>query len=95
MPLPRQFANSLLVAAEGQAFVEAGVELPFEFRERPSGLGRFDFVEAAFVGVVDTEKKNVVGPTEDEGRAYAGRYLRRCLRNLSQFVRRLLTFRIS
>ena len=56
----RQLADAFLVAAQGQPFVEAAVELALEFAQRPALLGGFDFVEAAFVGVLDTEQEDVV-----------------------------------
>jgi hypothetical protein len=56
--------DARLVAAEGEALVEAGGFLTFEFADVPAGVGRLDFVEAAFVRVFDAEQFHVVRPAK-------------------------------
>src|SRR6185437_12762710 len=43
-----ELTDPLLVAAERETFVEAGVELPFELTHFPALRRGFDFVEASF-----------------------------------------------
>jgi hypothetical protein len=65
-------ADAVFVAAQGQALVEAGIELAAEFADGPVLGGSFDFVEASLVGVFDGEEENVVGPAQGEGRLRIG-----------------------
>ena len=54
--------------AKGEALVEAGGFLAAEFANIPARVGRLDFVETAFFGILDAEKFDIVGPTEGECR---------------------------
>lgn len=56
--------GALLVPSEGEALVEAGGFLAFEFADVPVCLSRFNFIEAAFVRILDGHKHHVVRPTE-------------------------------
>jgi hypothetical protein len=59
-------ADALLVPAESEALVEAGIELAFEVAARPIFPAGFDLIEAALVGIVNAEKKDVVRPGQRE-----------------------------
>jgi len=60
--------DAFLVPAEGEALVKAGGFLAFEFADIPVCLTGFNFIEAAFVRVLDGHEHDVVRPTEGEGR---------------------------
>ena len=47
LSLPRQVADRLLIAAEGQPLIEASIELAPEFAQSPALLGCLNFVEVA------------------------------------------------
>lgn len=53
-----------LVAAECEAFVEAGGFLPLKFGDGPSCIVGFDFVEAAFIRVLDGEQDLIMRPAQ-------------------------------
>jgi hypothetical protein len=57
-------ANTFLVTAQGQAFVETAVELALEFADGPVLPGGFDFVEATFVSVLDAKEKDIMRPAQ-------------------------------
>lgn len=61
-----EFADARFVTTKGKSFVEAAVELAFQFANGPTLLGGLDFVETAFVRVFDCKKKNLVSPTKTE-----------------------------
>ena len=71
----RQFADSILVAAEGQTLVKAAVELAFEFADGPILRRGFNFVKAPFVAVLHPEQEDVVRPTQREGARLSDREL--------------------
>jgi hypothetical protein len=81
LTLPGEAFYAVLVAAEGDAFVEAGGFLASEFRHGPAFVGGLDFVETALVGVLDGEEFDVVGPAQGEG---AGEFCRRFLLNVER-----------
>ena len=85
-----ELADARLVAAEGEALVEAAVELAFQLLEGPILTGGFDLVEATLIGILHAEQEDVVGPTEGEGARI--RFPRRWLGNwgVLQFCRRRL-----
>ena len=85
-PLLGQLANAVFVAAQGQTLVQAAVKLALEFPHGPVLAGGFDFVEVAFVGLLDAQQKNIVRPAQAEG---AFGFSRRCLENLKRCVFRL------
>jgi hypothetical protein len=62
-----KLANTVFVTAQGQAFVQAAVKLALEFAHGPVLAGRFDFVEVAFIGLLDAQQKNIVRPAQAEG----------------------------
>ena len=62
LPFLGEAADALCVAAEGEALVEAGVELAAEFTEGPILLAGLDLVKAALVRVLDAEEEDVVRP---------------------------------
>jgi hypothetical protein len=86
LALFREPLHARLVTTEGEAFVEAGGFLAFEFGQRPAFVGGLDLVETAFARIFDGEEQDVMGPTEGEGLGGLPRWL---LGNC-QFVRRLL-----
>jgi hypothetical protein len=49
LPLPRQVTDRLLVTAEGQTLIEAGIELTPEFAQSPTLLGCLNLVEVALL----------------------------------------------
>jgi hypothetical protein len=76
-----QAGKSVFVAAEGQALIQAAVELALEFAKGPVLAGSFNFVEVAFISLLDAQQENIVGPVQAEGAVF-----KRC-----QWVRRRLT----
>ena len=66
------------VPAERKPLIQAGVELPFEFRERPAVLLSLDLVEPALFPVADVHQEDVVRPAESNP---GGELRRQCLRN--------------
>jgi len=73
-----EFADFAFFAAEGKELKEARVDSAFEFRFGPVLIGGFNFVEAAFVRVLDAHEQNVMGPTQPKK---AARCNRQCLTN--------------
>ncbi len=71
LPFPRP-PNALLVAAQGQTFVQAAVELAPQFAQVPVLVGGFDFVETALVRILDPQQKDVMGSTQAEGPRLGG-----------------------
>jgi hypothetical protein len=74
LPFPRQAPNALLVAAQGQTFVQPAVELAPQFAQDPVLVGGFDFVETALVRILDTQQKDVMGPTQAERPGLGGQW---------------------
>ncbi len=62
LAFPGEAADAVFVAAEGQALVEAGVELATEFAHGPVLRAGFYLIETKLVGVLDAEEEDVVGP---------------------------------
>ncbi|MDB6006162.1 MAG: hypothetical protein JWR15_3149 [Prosthecobacter sp.] len=56
LALAGEFADAFFVAAESEALVKAGGFLALELGDGPAGVGGFDFVEAAFVGVLTVRR---------------------------------------
>lgn len=85
-------SDACLVAAEGEALVEAGVDLPLEFLNGPPGLRGFNFVKNSPLFVSDAQENDIMRPTEGEGYGKRPRrwpaphgwrqFRRRLLRNL-------------
>src|ERR1017187_9118894 len=67
LPFPREPANALFVAAEGEALIEAGIELALELTEGPVLFGGFYLIETALVRVLDAEEEDVMRPAQAEG----------------------------
>jgi hypothetical protein len=63
LPLPRQVMDRLLVAAEGQPLIEAGVELASEFAQSPTLLGSLNLVVVAFLPF-EADQEYIVRPTQ-------------------------------
>jgi hypothetical protein len=57
-----EFPDPLFVPAEGEAFVEARVELAFEFAERPILFSGLYLIKAGLFWVLDAEEEDVVRP---------------------------------
>ena len=82
LPVPRQIADCLLVAAEGQPLIETGIELAPEFAQRPTLLGSLNLVEVALLRL-ESDQEDVVRPTQNK-------WFIRCLRRSLQFTRQCL-----
>src|ERR1017187_2351331 len=67
LAFPREPTDTLFIAAEGEAFVEAGIELALELAYRPVLFGGFYLIETALVGILDAEEEDVVSPAQGEG----------------------------
>src|ERR1035438_10513122 len=67
LPFPRQPPNAFFVPAEGEAFVEAGIELALEFAHRPVLFSGLYLIETTLVRVLHAEEEDVVGPAQGEG----------------------------
>jgi hypothetical protein len=79
LTLPRQVADCLLVAAEGQPLIETGIELAPEFAQSPTLLGSLNLVEVALFRL-ESDQEDVVRPTQNKW------LIRRLCRSL-QFTR--------
>src|ERR1017187_330773 len=78
----REAANALFVPAEGEALVEARVELALEVTDGPVLFGGLYLVETALVWVLDAEEEDVMSPAQGEGtRRRRSQYSRQCLEN--------------
>ena len=67
LPLACQVTDRLLVAAEGQALIEAGVELAPEFAQSPTLLGSLNLVEVALL-LFETDQEYIVRPAQGKRR---------------------------
>jgi hypothetical protein len=83
LPLSGKLANAVFVAAEGQAFIQAAVELALEFAKGPVLAGSLNFVEASLISLLNAQQKNIVGPAQAE-RAFG--LSRSCLENLQWYA---------
>ena len=63
LTLPRQVTDRLLVSAEGQPLIEAGIELAPEFAQSPTLLGSLNLVEVALFRL-ESDQEDVVRPTQ-------------------------------
>jgi len=68
-----------MVAAQGQALIQAALKLAAQFTQGPVLTGGFDLVKTALIGFLDAQQEDIVGPAEGEG---AARLFRHCLDNL-------------
>ena len=64
MPFRREPANALFVAAEGETFVQAGIELALEFAYGPVLTAGFYLIETALVRILDAEEEEVMSPAQ-------------------------------
>jgi hypothetical protein len=60
LPFPREPTDTLFIAAEGEALVEAGIELALQLTHRPVLFGGFYLIETALVRVLDAKKEDVM-----------------------------------
>jgi len=67
LPLAGEAFDPGLVAAQGEALVEAGGFLAFQFADIPARVGRLDFVKATFVRVFDAEQFDVMCSAHGKG----------------------------
>ena len=77
-PLFARSFTPFFIPAECKPFVDPGVELPFEFGERPLVFPGFDLIEPALVPVVDIHEEEVMRPADGELWCQFGR---QCLHN--------------
>ena len=70
LPLAGEAHDLLLVAAECQALVQAGVHLPLQLAHAPILGGTLNFVEAAGGAILNTDKDEVVRPREDKSLSF-------------------------
>lgn len=84
LALRRQLTNTVLVAAEGQPFVKAGVKMAFEFWQVPAAGGSFKLIEPAFIGIVDGNQKDIPGPAQLEWGWTAARRAERIISLISE-----------
>lgn len=68
LTFPGESTDVVFVAAQRQPFIKRAGDLAFQFPYTPTVPGGFDFIELSFVGVVDGEKRHVMGPAERESR---------------------------
>jgi hypothetical protein len=61
-----EISDTIFIPAECEALIDSGVELSFEFQERPLVLSGFDLIKPALILVVNIHEEDVVGPAESE-----------------------------
>ena len=66
LPFVSEAHDFILISAESQALIQAGVHLALQLAHAPILGGAFNFVEAARGGIFDTDEDKVVRPRENK-----------------------------
>ena len=66
-PICARSFYSLFIPAQGEPFIDPGVELPFKLGKRPLVLSGFDLIKPALSLVVNIHEEDVMRPAESKG----------------------------